>query len=104
MSRRTSLRQLTIRGFEPEVEAHIRDLARRERLSLNQAVMRLLRRAAGGGDGTRREADCVGSSLDHLAGTWSAEDERQFTEAIAPLERVDPDFWGKRSKPARRRA
>lgn len=103
MSRKASLRQLTVRGFEPEVEARIRDLARRERLSLNQAVMQLLRRATGLDEGRPREADRVGASLDHLAGTWSAEDERRFTEAIAPLERIDPEFWGKTSRSSRRR-
>ena len=103
MSRKASLRQLTIRGFEPEVEAHIRELARRERLSLNQAVMQLLRRGAGVAEAKPREADCIGTSLDHLAGTWSAEDERAFTRAVAPLERIDPEFWGEQRKPSRRR-
>ncbi len=85
MSLKSTLRQLTIRGFEPEVEAHIRELARRERLSLNQAVMQLLRRGAGVAEAKHREADCIGTSLDHLAGTWSAKDEREFARAVAPL-------------------
>lgn len=104
MSRKSSLRQLTIRGFEPEVEVHIRELARREQLSLNQAVMQLLRRGAGVADSKHREADCIGTSLDHLAGTWSAKDEREFARAVAPLERVDPEFWGETRKPSRHRA
>jgi hypothetical protein len=104
MSRKVSLTQLTIRGFEAEVEAHIRELARREGLSLNQAVIKLVRRGAGVAEATRREADCIGGSLDHLAGTWSAEDEREFTRAVAPLERIDPGFWGRMKKPSRHRA
>lgn len=95
MRRRSSLRQLTIRGFEPRVEARIRDLARRERLSLNQAVMQLLRRGAGVAETGECQPDCVGASLDHLAGTWSAEDEREFARAIAPLEQIDPELWGR---------
>ena len=40
MTRRpTHLKQLTIRGFDPDVAEEVRELARRERLSLNQAVM-----------------------------------------------------------------
>lgn len=95
--RRTQLKQLTIRGFEPEVEEQIRELARRERLSLNQAVMQLLRRATGRretGDRLHR----VGSSLDDLAGTWSERDEEEFTRAIEPLERIDEAFWGQSSR------
>jgi hypothetical protein len=95
---------LTIRGFAPEVEAHIRELARREQLSLNQAVMQLLRRGAGVAEAKHREADCIGTSLDHLAGTWSAKDEREFARAVAPLERVDPEFWGETRKRSRHRA
>ncbi len=99
-----SLIQLTIRGFEAEAEAHIRHLARREGLSLNQAVIQLVRRGAGVAGAPRREADCIGASLDHPAGTWSAADEREFDRAIAPLERIDPGFWGRTKKPSRRRA
>ena len=101
MSRTASLRQLTIRGFEPEVEARIRELARREGLSLNQAVMQLLRRGAGVAEATHREADCIGTSLDQLAGTWSAADEREFARAVSPLERVDREFWGEKRRPSR---
>ena len=99
----TRLNQLTIRGFDPEVEEAVRALARRERLSLNQAVMQLLRRAAG--RHTQRDAPAhrVGSSLDDLAGTWSARDEDEFTRAIEPLERVDEAFWGASTRRARRR-
>lgn len=104
MSRKSSLQQLTIRGFDPEVEAHVRDVARRERLSLNQAVMRLLRQAAGGTQEGRRDADSIGASLDDLAGTWSSEEEVRFTEAIAPLERVDSELWDAKRRPTRRRA
>jgi len=105
MSRRASrLRQLTIRGFDPAVEATIRALARREHLSLNQVVMQLLRRATGVGAEGGASVDRVGESLDHLAGTWTAKDEREFTRAIAPLERIDRDLWGEAPPRARRRA
>jgi len=42
----------------------------------------------------------VGDALDHLAGTWTEADEREFADAIAPLERVDSDLW--KAPPARR--
>lgn len=29
----------------------------------------------------------------HLAGTWSEEEAREFAQAIAPFEQVDPDLW-----------
>ena len=95
MTRRpTRLKQLTIRGFDPEVEEEVRELARRERLSLNQAVMRLLRRAAGSKEANAL-AHRVGSSLDDLAGTWSERDEEECARAIEPLERIDEEKTGK---------
>ena len=41
------MKQLTIRGFDPELEAALRKLAREERISLSRAAIRLLRSAAG---------------------------------------------------------
>jgi len=46
----------------------------------------------------------VGSSLDDLSGTWSERDERDFAEAIEPLERIDESFWGLSKRRSRRRA
>ena len=93
MTRRANqLKQLTIRGFDPDVEDELRDLVKREGLSLNQAVMQLLRRAIG----QRNIADRgnrVGRALDDLAGTWSAREAQEFSDAIEPLERIDQTFW-----------
>jgi hypothetical protein len=101
--RPTHLKQLTIRGFDPDVAEEVRELARRERLSLNQAVMQLLRRAAGRHKEGDARAHRVGSSLDDLAGTWSERDEKEFARAIEPLERIDEAFWGPSTRRARRR-
>ena len=104
MTRRTSrLNQLTIRGFDPEVAEHLQELARREGLSLNQAVMKLLRRATGTDDGGS-PARCVGSALDDLAGTWSDRDAREFAAAVEPMERIDEDLWRHSAPRSRRRA
>jgi hypothetical protein len=35
----------------------------------------------------------VGASLDHLIGTWSAEDEKAVREAVRVFERVDEGLW-----------
>jgi len=105
MSRKgeSALRQLTVRGFGDDVERRVRALARAEGISLNEAVLRLLRRGAGLGS-SQGGADVVGDSLDHLAGTWSADELREFTDAVRPTEQVDAAFWnpGAPRKPRRR--
>jgi len=87
-----ALKQLTLRGFEPELERRLRLEARNGGVSLNQATLRLLRRGAGLG-GERSAPDAVGAALDHLIGTWSEADARSLHEATAVFERVDKDFW-----------
>lgn len=104
MSRKgdSSLRQLTVRGFGDDVERRLRALARAEGVSLNEAVLRLLRRGAG--LHTPRAEDVIGDALDHLAGTWSEADLREFGEAIRVTEEVDAGFWtGTAATPSRRK-
>jgi len=87
-----ALKQLTLRGFDSELERRLRLEARSGGLSLNQAALRLLRRGAGLG-GERSLPNAVGSALDHLIGTWSEADARSLQEATAVFDRVDEDFW-----------
>jgi hypothetical protein len=87
-----TVKQLSLRGFDPELEKRIREFARREGLSLNRATLRLLRNGAGLGDKGRTDST-VGDSLDHLIGKWSADEEREFLRSIAPLEQIDRSFW-----------
>jgi hypothetical protein len=87
-----TVRQLTIRGFDPELQRRIRELARQEGISLNQAVLRLLRKGAGVGVAAG-ERDVVGSSLDYLIGTWTEAEAEEVMEAVADFEQVDEDLW-----------
>ncbi len=85
-------RHLTLRGFEPELERRIREVARKERLSLNQAALKLLRRGAGLSPGEDVQPT-IGHALDHLAGTWTEEEARQFEESVAVFETIDESLW-----------
>lgn len=87
----TTMKQLTIRGFDPDLEEQILKLAENEGISLNQAVIRLLRRGAGLEGGRRK--DVIGDRLNDLAGTWSAEEAAAFDEATAAFEAIDPELW-----------
>ena len=86
--------QLTIRGFDKELERRIRELASREGLSLNQAALRLLRKATGlEAEASGTNADCVGTTLDEYIGTWSAEDAKELLEHVADFEVIDEEMW-----------
>jgi hypothetical protein len=86
------MKQLSLRGFDPELEKRIRELARAEGISLNRATIRLLRKGAGLEDG-RKASGVVGESLDHLIGKWSDKEAKDFLKSIEPLEQIDRTFW-----------
>jgi hypothetical protein len=88
-------RQLTIRGFDRDLERRLRELAASQQISLNRAALSLMRRGAGLADRseTRATADRVGTALDSFIGVWSKEDETEFLRALEPLEQIDPELW-----------
>ena len=86
------MKQLTIRGFDEELSRRIRQLARREGMSLNRAVLTLLRRGAGLGT-PAGDPDIVGDSLDHLIGTWTAEQAAEMDRALEDFGHIDDDMW-----------
>ena len=86
------MNQLTIRGFDDELARHIRQIASREGISLNRAVLKLLRRGAGLGE-RKGDSDTVGSSLDHLIGTWTHQEAVEMERALEDLSYVDEAMW-----------
>jgi hypothetical protein len=84
--------QLTVRGFDPELERALRNLARRRGISLNRAALELMRRGSGLAAGGRTD-ECVGSSLDHLAGTWRDDEAEQILRVIESCNQIDEELW-----------
>jgi len=86
------MQQLTVRGFDQELERRIRDLAKRTGISLNQAVLRLLRKGAGlepqGGD-----PRVIGDGLNDLIGTWNDDEAAEFERVVADFSHIDEDMW-----------
>jgi hypothetical protein len=88
------MKQLTIRGFDDELEKRLRKLAREEHLSLNKAVLKLLNQAAGLNGTARTSAiPVVGGALDEFVGVWSEEEERRFNQTVEAFEVVDGSLW-----------
>lgn len=85
------MQQLTIRGFDLELEHHLRQVARSLDLSLNKAALYLMRKGAG--LEVSPQPEVVGDSVDHLIGLWTAADEAEFRAATREFERVDEESW-----------
>ena len=86
------MKQLTVRGFDDELSGAIRRLAEREGISLNQAVLRLLRKGAGLDKGAAGRGK-VGNSLDHLFGSWTQAEADEMDEALKDFEKIDEEMW-----------
>ena len=86
------MNQITVRGFDDELSACLRRLAKREGLSLNQAALRLLRRGAGLAEGPGR-GDTVGASFDRLIGSWTQADADEMEAALEESETIDETAW-----------
>ena len=86
------MNQLTVRGSDKALERRLREIARARGVSLNRAALILMRQGAGL-DGSDRRASAVGRSLDHLIGSSSEEEERQFLDTVGVLEQIDPELW-----------
>ena len=86
------MKQLTVRGFDDKLAEAIRQLARRDGTSLNQAALKLLRRGAGLPDG-KGDGRNIGSALDDLFGSWSQQEADEFDRALEVFETVDESAW-----------
>lgn len=86
------MKQLTIRGFDKPLERRLRDVARRQGISLNRAALVFLRRGAGLAADAPAD-DTVGTSLDWFIGTWSEREEKELLESIRIFEHVDDELW-----------
>lgn len=85
---------LTVRGFDPELERRLREVARERGISLNRAAILLLRRGAGlREDGDVEPEGAVGDSLDAFFGGWTAAEAKAFGDAVAVFEEIDEAIW-----------
>ena len=81
---------ITVRNLPPAVAKAVKEKARKEKLSLNKAILRLLEEATGTHKGNKT---AVHDDLDYLAGTWSAAEYRQFVDALREQRQIDPGMW-----------
>ena len=86
------MKQLTVRGFDEDLKRAIRQLARRDGISLNRAALKLLRRGAGLPDG-QGDGRNIGSALDDLFGSWTQQEADEFDRALELFESVDESDW-----------
>ncbi|RNC67436.1 MAG: hypothetical protein ED859_14475 [Desulfuromonadales bacterium] len=81
---------MTVRGIDDTISGALKEKARKEDTSVNALVLRLLRESLGI---EKKRRNVLYDDLDHLAGTWTAQDLAEFERATAVFEKVDEDMW-----------
>jgi hypothetical protein len=80
---------ITVRKLPPEVARAVREKAKREQLSLNKAVVKLLEEATG----TAPHTTVLHRDLDRFFGTWTDDEADAFDEALREQREIDPEMW-----------
>lgn len=88
--------QLTLRGFDRELERALRRVAREERISLNQAALKLLRKGAGVEAAAHA---AIGEALDPFVGSMSLEDAHAVADSVRLSDEADLAQQRQRGKP-----
>ncbi len=81
---------MTLRGIDEQTAQALKERASRDGISVNAVTLRLLRESLGL---EKRRRSVTYSDLDHLAGTWSREEEAEFKRNTAVFEQVDEELW-----------
>ena len=87
-----AMRQLTVRGFDPELERRLRRTARVKGISLSKAALDFMCRGAGI-PVEEPQSNTIGDGLDAFIGSWSDAEEREVLDAIRVFEVVDEELW-----------
>jgi hypothetical protein len=81
---------ITVRNLPPKLARAIREKARKEQLSLNKAVIRLLEEATGA---VQETGKVVHHDLDRFFGTWSKKEADRFDQALREQRQIEPEMW-----------
>ena len=80
----------SVRGVEEQALRRLERTAKRRGISLNRLITEML---TAGGLGPAKPVLAEHDDLDHLAGTWTAQDAKAFERATAPFEQIDEALW-----------
>jgi plasmid stability protein len=81
---------MTIRGLDDLTIKALKEKAKKEGSSINAALVKLLQEDLGI---KKKKRTVVYSDLDHLAGTWSDKDCKEFLQTTADFEKIDKNLW-----------
>lgn len=81
---------MTIRGLDDLTIKTLKEKAKQEGTSVNAALVKLLTEELGL---KKKKRMVVYNDLDHLAGTWSDKEYKEFQKIIRDFETIDETIW-----------
>ena len=81
---------MTIRGLDDLTIKALKEKAKKEGSSVNAALVKLLQEELGI---KKKKRTVIYNDLDHLAGTWSDKDYKDFLQATADFAKIDENVW-----------
>ena len=81
---------MTLRGIDETTATALKEKARQEQTSVNSVTLKILKEALGV---EKKKRNVIHNDLNHLAGTWSAQEEEEFSQNTAVFETIDEDMW-----------
>ncbi|HMK61239.1 MAG TPA: hypothetical protein VK452_08875 [Dissulfurispiraceae bacterium] len=81
---------MTIRGLDAPTIKALKERAAREGTSVNASIVNMLKETLGL---KKKRRSVEYNDLDHLAGTWSAKDFREFQKKVEDFEKIDEQIW-----------
>jgi hypothetical protein len=84
------MKSLSLRIHDDELARRLEQESRRAGTSINTMIIQALRSFLGL---PGQEKAGVHRDLDHLAGTWSEENAREFSRAVEGFDSIDAELW-----------
>lgn len=81
---------MTIRGIDEKISKILKEKSRQEGVSVNSTLLKIIKENLGI---ERKKRSVIYNDLDHLAGSWSEKDYKEFKGKIADFEKVDEKMW-----------
>ena len=81
---------MTIRGLDDLTIKALKEKAKKEGSSINAALVKLLQENLGI---KKKKRTVIYNDLDHLAGTWSDKECKEFLQTTADFEKIDKNLW-----------
>lgn len=83
---------MTIREIDDEVAKLLKERAKTEGMSVNALLLKMVKESLGI---EKKRRIKIYHDLDHLAGTWSEKDLKEFQKNVEYLEKIDEEIWRK---------